>query len=134
MQPWLLPFDKIDDTLRKLAKTDHWQTLFSQAKELSCIQLFHNTTDFTQYQIYFLNQMSFYSSLYYDIASNEVSEIVLNDPIYEDAYWMYRTEERLKKTKRQTKSVEVTPNANGSEQVVNHSQWNLRKVKSTKGK
>ena len=75
--------------IRKLSKTDRWQTLFSYAKELN-IKLFENDTNLTPIQIIFLKYLSFYNSIYTDIAMGDIDEIVLENEIYEDAYIMYR--------------------------------------------
>jgi len=124
----ILPaYDEIYVILRRLAKTNYWQSLYGQIKEINGIQIFKNTTGFTQLQLYFLNQLAFYSSLYFDIATNEVSDLVLDNEIYEDAYWYYRTEERLKKTKRQLEPEKIQQG--NTEQIINRNEWAFTKVK-----
>lgn len=76
-------------SLRKLAKTDNWQTLYSLAKELH-LQLFQNVYNFTSIQITFLNFLAFYNNLYLDIAMRDIDEIVLENFIYEDAYMYWK--------------------------------------------
>ena len=59
------------EIIRELAKNNYWQTIYSQSKETS-LQLFKNRTEFTYIQITFLNYLSFYSSLFLDVAMGEV--------------------------------------------------------------
>jgi len=82
--------DAIEKIVRELAKSHYWQTVYSNAKELG-LKLFKNDTDFTSLQIMFLNYLNFYGVINMDIALNEVSDKVLDNFIYEDAYMYYRT-------------------------------------------
>jgi len=91
--------DKILSVLRGMAKENYWQTVYVQAKEIGGMQIFENIREFTFLQIYFLNQLSFYNSLYLDIAMGDVAEFVLEDEIYEDAYSYYKSTERKKKAR-----------------------------------
>jgi len=91
--------NNIGSILRKLAKNHYWQTLYVQSKEINGISLFKNTCDFTDIQINFLIQLSFYNSLYIDIAIGEVGEIVLDNEIYEDAYYVYKNKDKETKVK-----------------------------------
>jgi hypothetical protein len=75
--------------IRKLAKGDKYQSLFSYAKDLR-FKLFLNEEDLTEIQIMFLRYLTFYSSIYMDIALGDVDDRVLENDIYEDAYVMYR--------------------------------------------
>ena len=82
--------DVIEKIVRELAKSHYWQTVYNNAKELG-LKLFKNDTDFTSLQIMFLNYLNFYGVINMDIALNEVSDKVLDNFIYEDAYMYYRT-------------------------------------------
>jgi hypothetical protein len=75
--------------VRKLAKSDKYQSLFSYAKELK-FKLFLNETDFTDMQVMFLRYLTFYSSIYMDIVMGDIDDRVLENELYEDAYVMYR--------------------------------------------
>ncbi len=81
---------------RKLAKSNKFQVLYSQYKETG-VRIFKNETDLTTFQVNFLQYLSMYSSIMMDIYMGEVSDIVLKDELYEDAYLEYRAKERQKK-------------------------------------
>ena len=133
MQLWVVPFSELDSTLRKIAKSTYWQMLFAQVKEVTGMQLFHNINDFTYLQICFVNHLAFYSAIQTDISTGEVSDIVLKDPIYEEAYWMYRTDKQMKSVKKNKQTdTTITPLSTGGEQVVNRNQWAFTKVKGVK--
>ena len=76
--------------LRKLAKTTEMLNLFIAAKEMACFSLFENKKDLSSSQNYFLSHLYFYHSLNNDISAKRVSEKVLSDEIYENAYAHYR--------------------------------------------
>lgn len=77
------------DILNDLAKSNKYQTLYMLMKE-SGISFFENDTDFTIYQIYFINILALYYSIYHDIAMDYVAEEVIDDKIYVDAYIYYK--------------------------------------------
>jgi hypothetical protein len=79
--------NEIFKNIRKLAKSDYYQMLYSQAKELH-FKLFKNDFDFSHLQLTFLNYLLFYHNIYTDIAVKDVDEVVMENEIYEDA-WMY---------------------------------------------
>jgi ABC-type microcin C transport system permease subunit YejE len=107
--------------LRKLAKTDYYQALYSSAKELG-LQIFENNTDLTKIQLWFLSYMGMYSSINMDIAIGEISERVLENEIYEDAYLIYKKKQFSKDMKNKFQKTEV-PNSPAK------SQWVFRKTK-----
>jgi len=88
---------QIYSILRKLAKTNKWQTLYACSKE-GCVSLFKNVAAYTDLQVAFLQYCSFYNSLNTDIYMEEVGDIVLDNQIYEDAYQTYKN--KVKKNKR----------------------------------
>lgn len=81
--------DEVNIIIRKMAKSSRWQAIYSNAKELK-LKLFENELDLTELQVLFLNYLSFYSSLYMDIAMGDVAEFVTDNFIYEDAYMYYK--------------------------------------------
>lgn len=93
-----------EELIRKLAKSNKYQTLFTYFKE-SGVQFFRNNTDYTQIQITFLNWLNFYSTIYLDIALDYVSEIVLENNTYEDAYFYYKSKNKTKMYEEKTKKV-----------------------------
>lgn len=68
------------------------------------IKIFGNDMDFTFAQLFFMNWLSTYSSLYEDIAMGEdhISEKVIKDDLRTEAYLLYRKEKYNddKKTKK----------------------------------
>ena len=82
--------------IRKLAKSSYWQTVFSYAKELH-FPMFNNVMDFSDLQILLLNYISFYSSLNLDVAIGDVTDIVFENELYEDAYMHYKQKVDKKK-------------------------------------
>jgi hypothetical protein len=100
--------------IRKLAKSNKYQSLFSYSKELG-IKLFKNDIDLTDLQITFLRYLSFYSSIYMDLALGDIDEVVLENDIYEDSYVMYRNKTMMKKEKN--------INNNKPEKPKNNIQW-----------
>ena len=49
--------------LRKLAKNNYWQTIYSHVKESGSFKLFNNDHDLSSIQLDFLAYLSFYISL-----------------------------------------------------------------------
>ena len=133
----LFSFDEFSEISRRLAKGVYWQNILSLSKDINGIKIFQNDRDFTFYQMRFINDLSFYSSLFYDIASNEVSDRVLENTIYEDAYYYYRNEKRLAKTKRANQFQDsqhgtVVKKINEQrEEIVNKNVWSFTKTKKT---
>ena len=93
--------------MRKLAKNNYFQTIYSNSKEFRC-KIFKNDIDLTPTQITFLGLLNFYSSLFLDIYLKEIEEIVLENEIYEDAYMLYKNtakkEEPNYETQKDTKT------------------------------
>ena len=83
---------------RKLAKSNKYQFLYSQYKE-SGVRIFENECNLTSYQITFLQYLAFYSNLQMAVYMDEVSEIVLDNDIYEDAYTYYKQKNRKKEVR-----------------------------------
>jgi hypothetical protein len=81
--------DKSTSIVRKLAKANTYQNLFSLAKETN-IDLFENKRDFSAIQLLFLNYLAFYYNLNMDIYLGDVDEKVLENEIFEDAYSFYK--------------------------------------------
>lgn len=134
----IFSFDELESIIRTLSKQNYWQSNYTMVKEgFSGVRLLYNDTDFTYYQMMFLSQLSFYSSLYYDIAMGEVSDRVFENSIYEDAYYHYRTEKRLNKTKRagvfndSQHGTVVKKLSDSKEEITNKNLWNFTKVKKT---
>jgi hypothetical protein len=78
----------VANVLRKIAKTDYYQMMYSTRD--AGFKIFENNIDLTFLQVFFLNYVIFYHNLYTDIALGEVSDLVLKDIIYEDSYTLFR--------------------------------------------
>lgn len=77
-----------ESILKKLAKNHYYQALISN-KELG-LKLFYNDIDLSPIQIYFLDLVNRYNSVYSDIALGEVNSIVMENDLYVDAYLTYK--------------------------------------------
>jgi len=91
----------IFDIIRKLAKTQRAQNLFSVSKELSGIKLFRNNCDLSRIQEEYLLYLYMYESLARDIEVDKISKHVYDKELYEDSYLLWK---RKKGNKLQEKS------------------------------
>jgi Iap family predicted aminopeptidase len=100
-----------NNPLRTLARSSYWQTLYHQAKEIN-IDLFNNSKDLSQLQIYFLQWLSLYSRLNEDMCCEEefLTEEIINDDIYCNAYLYYKRHNKNNTTtKREEKNTSGIP-------------------------
>lgn len=90
------------NAIRALARSTHWQIVYSRSKELAQICLFENQTDFTPIQTNFLQWLEIYHSLEVDLATKQphISREVIEDDIRCDAYLTWR--ETKSKTETET--------------------------------
>ena len=121
--------EELYQVIRRVAKQPYWQAIYAQSKEISNLGIFNNQSNLTYLQLNFLQQLAFYSSLQWDIASNEVSELVLDNEIYEDAYAHYRHTKKRKQMKTPQAGVPVVESQTQTEQVVGKNQWVFTNVK-----
>lgn len=98
--------------LKKLARSNEWQLLYSRAKELGTLRLFKNDMDFTKVQLWMLYFLEMYSSLYLDLAMKEnyISEEVIEDDLRCEAYLLYKKKEKGKEKSNRYKNEKITPN------------------------
>ena len=96
--------------LRKLAKSNKYQMIYENAKELSSIKMFHNSEDLSQLQLTFLYWLSVYNSLNVDLACKKpnISQAVIDDELRAEAYLLWRKENRNKTKKETEKQVNNT--------------------------
>ena len=100
----------IDAQIRKLARSQYWQNLYRQSKEIGSLQLFENHSVFSGLQVLFLFWCSVYETLYVELSQKEwkyLSEDVINDDVRCDAFLYWRScqkEEQLLKNKQEQKS------------------------------
>ncbi len=85
--------------IRKLAKQRDSKLLYSSTKEIKGIKLFSNEIDFTYLQKLYLIFLSFYHTIYTDLALKKVSDKVLFDEINEDAYMVFKDKQEDKEDK-----------------------------------
>jgi len=107
----------VEGLLRKLAKTERWQTIFAFSRD-SKINFFKNQYKYTSLQILFLNYLSLYYVLNMDISAGDVDKMVLDNTTYEDAYFWYKSKKDKKDTtpKKPEKKVQAVDD-------VNKTQW-----------
>jgi hypothetical protein len=111
----------IENALRTLAQSNHYQTLYALFKEAG-VSIFENRSNYTFYQIHFLNYLNYFNILFTDIAMQEVDEIVLTDVIYEEAYFAYKNKnqrEEVKKLKH--------PQSEQKEKQISTEKWIFKK-------
>jgi len=108
----MFKIDTTDDKLRKLAKSNYYQNLFSASQKCYGVALFCNQHTFTGMQVRFLYWLSVYDMLYSELAKHEdahLTEAVIDDNIRTDAYLVYRNkkhEHLWKKYRREEKLAE----------------------------
>ena len=80
------------NSLRALARSTHWQIVYSRSKEMAQIGLFKNQNDYTPLQIAFLQWLELYHSLEVDLSSKKpyISREIIEDDIRVDAYLHWR--------------------------------------------
>ena len=124
--------DKLLVHIRKLAKNNYWQTIYASSKEMK-LQLFENDRNLSYIQILFLNYLSFYSSLYIDIAMGDVEVIVLEDDLYEDSYMYYRNKSRTQQREDMNKKQPGLPSHVNKVTETHKDEWVFRKPDKSKG-
>lgn len=89
------------NSIRELARSHHWQIVYSRSKEIAGISLFENQTDFTPVQIAFLQWLEIYHGLEVDLAMKEpyITREVIEDDIRCDAYLQLRNNKENTKDK-----------------------------------
>ena len=104
-------------TLRTIAKSIKYQTLFARAKDMGNIKIFNNDTEFSKIQVIFLQWIQVYSSLYQDLIMGEqfINEEVMEDFMNCDNYLFYRSKkyETKNQSKIQKKKTDNTGNIPG---------------------
>ena len=69
--------------IRKLARSDYWQSVFNTSKEGHSIRLFKNITDLSGIQMQFLQWLKIYDMLFTELAQREsyllTSKVILDD-------------------------------------------------------
>jgi len=84
---------QINEYIRQLAKSQHWQTVYSASQKCSGVHLFKNSIDFSSFQMQFLYWLSVYDMLYTNLSTFEdplLTDAVIDDDVRTDAYLYYR--------------------------------------------
>jgi len=81
---------KRNDLLRELANLTKYQILLQARKDICSVNILDNNRDFSKIQISFINWLQFYQFLRQEVSMDEVSDIVLIDDVYADAYYFWR--------------------------------------------
>ena len=115
-----------DGLIRRLAKCNYYQTIYSQEKNLG-MRLFRNESDLTYAQIVFLNHLAFYSALNMDYFMGEVDDRVFESEIREDAYMYFR-----KQNKQKSRDNIKTPTGQKPKEKPVTSQWVFTTPKKVK--
>lgn len=100
--------------LQKIAKSDKWQITYNRAKELGTLKLFHNDSDLSGVQIFFLYLLQMYNVLYQDLAEGRdyITEAVIKDDIRTEAYLLLRKEIMRKNKKENVSKRKVNTSGN----------------------
>ena len=126
----------LERLIRILSKSNYFQTIYSQEKNLG-IYLFKNRTELLYIQIIFLNYLAFYSALYFDYSMVDADDMVFEDFIYEDSYMFFRRKDK-NKTKDNSLGANKIPKQNKKQNTrqekeqVTTSQWVFKTPKRTK--
>ncbi len=119
--------DVLIKRVRQLAKTPYWQSVYGACKEVN-FHLFENTSNYSDLQILFLNYIGFYSVLNLDVAMGEVTDIVLEDDIYEESYMHYKNRVDKKKIADRPKQQQTSQPVR-KEEVPPQVNWVFKKPK-----
>lgn len=114
--------------LRDLAKSQKYQTLFANEKEIG-LRLFINEYDYSDIQIAFLNYLAFYYTIQMDISFGEVDEKVFEDYIYEEAYMIWKHKKRKEEMKETTDKTSLSKNQERKPEKLVKTQFVFRKPK-----
>ena len=105
-----------DAKLRKLARSNYWQNLYSASLKNLNIKLFKNDYNYTSDQVRFLYWLSVYHLLYEEL-NTYVDELltinVINDDLRTDAYLIHRQHKNdylWKKHRQEEKEAQINAN------------------------
>lgn len=91
---------RLEAQIRKLARSAHWQQLYSASKECYGIRLFENESNFSGIQVLFLHWLRVYNMLYdemYQLEWPNLDEEVIKTDFRCDAFLYYRRKQQEKK-------------------------------------
>lgn len=114
-----LTFNSASEAVKTIAKSIYWQSIFINSKEHN-IKLFENNSDLTSLQVEFLYYLGYFNNAITDVAAGLVSEKILQDEIYLEAYNKYKRMS-FKKEKNKLKSDQIKNKV--SEKTTNIDSW-----------
>lgn len=96
--------------IKKLAKSNKYQILYSRLKEIGSLKLFKNDYDLSKVQDWFLYFLEMYHILYTDLQSNKdyISQAVIDDDMRTEAYLLLRRTENTKNKPKRNKEIDVS--------------------------
>lgn len=98
------------EIIRKLARSNYYQNIYSASKEIGTIQLFENQNNYSGLQALFLYWLRVYDLLYTELGQKEwkyLDEKVIDNDIRCDAFLYWRGQNReaeLTKNKQEQKA------------------------------
>lgn len=115
-------------SLRKIAKSDYYQSIFSSLDK--GFRIFDNDNDLTHIQVYFLSYLNFYYNLNSKIYAGELNKRVLENIIYEDAYSFCESiKNKEKKRYKAPKEPEPKSNPRKEKRIISSSSWVFKSKK-----
>jgi hypothetical protein len=85
------------EVIRKLARSQYFQNIYSASKEVGTIKIFDNDTNYSGLQSLFLYWVRVYDLLYTELSSKEwkyLDEKVIEDDVRTDAFLHWRSLQR----------------------------------------
>jgi len=101
----------IDETIRQLARSTYYQNIYTSSKEMSGIQLFENTSNFSGLQVLFLFWLQVYSNLYEELSQKKwkyLDEKVINNNVRCDAFLYWRKQQNDIEIEKQKREQQVS--------------------------
>jgi len=93
--------------LRESAKSIRAQNIFTASKEIFGIKIFRNSSNFSKLQEIYLSWLYSYDLIHRDLITEKISKHVMDNELFEDAYLMWRRENKYKADKSDKKQKDV---------------------------
>jgi len=107
----------LETYIRKLARSNHFQTLYNESKQCSGINLFENNCNFSGIQVIFLYWIRVYNLLYSEMANSSWQYLdynVIKDDDRTTAFLFWRRKEIEKENRIQKKEQKKSRMKKGS--------------------
>jgi len=98
--------------LRKLAKSEKFQSLYRRAKESGLVKVFRNEYDLSKIQNWFFYYLEIYHMIYQDLNNKEayLTEEVIQNDLRCDAYLFMKSKNKNKITEKNKKEAITSSN------------------------